>query len=329
MLFSLNCSSLYNLFIDHRCLAVHAVKCLCLRRHLCWQIVSESLRTTCKCHGVSGACAIKTCWRALPDIRAIALAVQRRHAVAVEVKTASWPESMTSGVSGSGGRRRRLVPSAPGQTRDDGDVRTPDRATSGAVGPLDLVYYTISPDYCLPDAILGSVGTRHRLVSVWVSAAENCQHIKSNTRFQSRIWRVVWRITAIARWLWNCSWLGWPMSYAAGEWLQCCGTVAVYHGHRKYILFSVKLEISKSKNSRTKKLTTFSGRFFYIVAVVVVIIIIIYIYIYIYIYILPAKCITFCKLTCIKTILRLQVCYTPMGHVYRYHKSKYRNLIAT
>jgi len=68
-------------------------------------------------------------------MRSVAEAVQRRHSGAVEVRLA-W---------------RRLVPTGNHVTSDEDDVRDDD-----------LVYYTMSPDYCLPDKTVGSVGTRHR-----------------------------------------------------------------------------------------------------------------------------------------------------------------------
>ena len=35
------------------------------------QIVKSLLRTECKCHGVSGSCAMKTCWKSLPSFSKI------------------------------------------------------------------------------------------------------------------------------------------------------------------------------------------------------------------------------------------------------------------
>ena len=104
-------------------------------------MVSDSLGPTCKCHGVSGSCSIKTCWKALPDVRQFGLALQKRYAAALEVDARTERKS----------RERRLMA-----------VQRSRRS----VAEDELVYYTISPDYCLPDKSLGSVGTRGRYVAL-------------------------------------------------------------------------------------------------------------------------------------------------------------------
>jgi hypothetical protein len=114
-------------------------------------VVEASLTTACKCHGVSGSCSIKTCWMALPDTRGIGVALQKRYAVAVEVK-----------------KRKQ----SRGKRRKSPDMRMPhELASLISVTPnrrrfteSDLVYYAKSPDYCYPDPSLGSLGTRGRWV---------------------------------------------------------------------------------------------------------------------------------------------------------------------
>ncbi|KAL8585905.1 hypothetical protein ACOMHN_061066 [Nucella lapillus] len=110
-------------------------------------LIQNSLVTACKCHGVSGSCSIKTCWKALPDFDLIGSTLKQRYALAVEVK-----------------RRKRkkqhvLVPIQPGK-----DSFAPD----------ELIYYAKSPDYCYPDDKTGSVGTRGRLCDPNTDGPGNC-----------------------------------------------------------------------------------------------------------------------------------------------------------
>ncbi|ESO05021.1 hypothetical protein HELRODRAFT_191555 [Helobdella robusta] len=49
------------------------------------QIMSTSLGTSCKCHGVSGSCSVKTCWKSLPDLKTIGALLVHQYAIAVEV----------------------------------------------------------------------------------------------------------------------------------------------------------------------------------------------------------------------------------------------------
>lgn len=44
------------------------------------------LKTECKCHGVSGSCAMKTCWKSLPPFRVIGDALMKKYSRARAVE---------------------------------------------------------------------------------------------------------------------------------------------------------------------------------------------------------------------------------------------------
>lgn len=43
------------------------------------QIVAKLLKKDCLCHGVSGSCSLKTCWRTLPTFREIGDALHQKY----------------------------------------------------------------------------------------------------------------------------------------------------------------------------------------------------------------------------------------------------------
>lgn len=83
------------------------------------------MRTKCTCHGVSGSCSVRTCWRSLPPLGRVAAVL------ADEAQRA-------------------------------GPLR-PRRHTARHAKPR-LRYVTPSPDYCEPDPAAGSLGTHNRLL---------------------------------------------------------------------------------------------------------------------------------------------------------------------
>lgn len=49
------------------------------------QVVRMNMQTKCKCHGMSGSCATKTCWRKLPDLQTVSTEVKTKYDHAVKV----------------------------------------------------------------------------------------------------------------------------------------------------------------------------------------------------------------------------------------------------
>lgn len=89
-------------------------------------MVTKSLATQCKCHGVSGSCSIKTCWRSLPPMMEIGIILLQRYTNARDAS--------------------RAAPTVKMKKSEE----------------EQLVYLAKSPDYCTRDDRLGSFGTTGR-----------------------------------------------------------------------------------------------------------------------------------------------------------------------
>ncbi|XP_048216471.1 LOW QUALITY PROTEIN: protein Wnt-11 [Perognathus longimembris pacificus] len=90
-----------------------------------------SLEVKCKCHGVSGSCSVRTCWKGLRELRDVAADLKARYLSATKV------------VHRPMGTRKHLVPK-------DLDIRP--------VQDAELVYLQSSPDFCVKNEKVGSHG---------------------------------------------------------------------------------------------------------------------------------------------------------------------------
>ncbi|TKC34649.1 hypothetical protein EI555_019342 [Monodon monoceros] len=120
--------------------------------HVGIKAVKSGLRTTCKCHGVSGSCAVRTCWKQLSPFRETGQVLKLRHDSAVKVSSAT-NEAL--------GRLELWAPARAGSS------------TKGpAPRPGDLVYMEDSPSFCRRSKY--SPGTAGRVCSREASCGSLC-----------------------------------------------------------------------------------------------------------------------------------------------------------
>lgn len=108
------------------------------------QAVIRKMRVTCKCHGVSGSCSLVTCWKQLAPFREVGDHLKDKYDSATEVKVNRRGKLQVR-------QRRFNVPTAE-----------------------DLVYMHESPDYCVSNDTLGSLGTAGRRCNKTSSATDGC-----------------------------------------------------------------------------------------------------------------------------------------------------------
>ncbi|PSN51810.1 Protein Wnt-16 [Blattella germanica] len=106
----------------------------------------------CRCHGISGSCEVKTCWRTMPSFNEIGDTLKNRYRQAVQQVA---PKSR---------KHRRNGKYKP--------KRKPKRWLVAAKG--ELIHIHKSPNYCVQDPQKGIPGTSGRVCNKTSHGPDSC-----------------------------------------------------------------------------------------------------------------------------------------------------------
>ncbi|XP_071044208.1 protein Wnt-5a [Parasteatoda tepidariorum] len=120
----------------------------------------SKMELVCKCHGVSGSCSMRVCWRRLKPFREIGDLLTSKFDGATLVKAVE---------------RRHKTKLRPVRK----NVKRPSKK--------DLVYLDDSPDYCVRNETLGVLGTRGRLCNSTSYGMDGCRLLCCGRGYQTVI----------------------------------------------------------------------------------------------------------------------------------------------
>jgi len=105
------------------------------------------MEVRCKCHGLSGSCEMRTCWRSPSDFRRVGDTLKNKFQQAVMIDHSDLGNRPLNRVQKMSRRRRRKR----------------NRRNSKEIGEVDLWYYERSPTYCESNNDFSIPGTSGRI----------------------------------------------------------------------------------------------------------------------------------------------------------------------
>ncbi|XP_039996692.1 protein Wnt-16 isoform X1 [Xiphias gladius] len=136
------------------------------------QAIDRTMSTDCRCHGVSGSCAVKTCWRTMAPFERVGVYLKERYERSVQVSD----------------RSRR-------KTRRKDQRRLP-------VDKHQLIFFNKSPNYCLEDRRRGVSGTRGRRCNRTSAGSDGCNLLCCGRGYNTHVVRHVQRCEC--KFVWCC-----------------------------------------------------------------------------------------------------------------------------
>lgn len=124
-------------------------------------MVKNKMQIKCKCHGMSGGCEFKTCWRVVPDIRIVGISLKEKYDSAVLFS-----------FDNRGPKKLNMKFSNRKQKSEKKRVRSSDKIKK----PFNqnLIYYQRSPSYCEKEKHVDILGTTGRFCNRSSTGVDNC-----------------------------------------------------------------------------------------------------------------------------------------------------------
>jgi len=126
--------------------------------------VADSMKSSCKCHGSSGACTAQTCWESTPDFKKVAAKLKSKYHSAVYVYKKTIEKT---------GRSRKKDHNQVLKDNYSDDV---------------MIFTEKSPNFCNPDPYLGLKGTTSRNCNATAPTdrPENCDNMCCQREYETK-----------------------------------------------------------------------------------------------------------------------------------------------
>ncbi|KAK9888593.1 hypothetical protein WA026_000828 [Henosepilachna vigintioctopunctata] len=145
--------------------------------------VQQQMRQECKCHGMSGSCAIRTCWMRLPPFRVIGDILKDRFDGASHVTSANshnrnnklHNRGLTNNPKFNGISRNSIYSKRENRRKHKYSFQLkPFNPEHKPPGVQDLVYYEMSPPFCERKPQFGIQGTHGRVCNAHSIGVDGC-----------------------------------------------------------------------------------------------------------------------------------------------------------
>lgn len=195
------------------------------------------MQVRCKCHGMSGSCELKTCWKVVPDFRLVGRTLKNRFRNAVAVAQSNFGNVMPlNRARNLGNSRRRSKQQRGGTKQQQGNSASSKQATTrkrqGRKGQNlkgQLYFFQKSPNFCEKDPQSDIVGTTGRRCNRPSAGGDGCASLCCGRGYNVVRQRRVERCGCKFHW---CCFVQ-CQNCTVEEWITVCKwTFAVFLGTR-------------------------------------------------------------------------------------------------